>query len=312
MKQPPNPLSVAISGASGLVGRGLIPRLEAAGHQVLRLERRGEPGADPARVLWSPETGVREPEKLEGVDAIVHLAGESIAGGRWTRRKRQEIRRSRIVGTRKLVASLATLERPPASFMCASAVGYYGNTDERADTPVDERSPAGRGFLAEVCVDWEKEAECARDFGARVVRLRFGVILSSTGGALAKMLPALRSGLGGRLGGGRQIMAWISLRDCVNAIETLLSRDDLSGAFNLTAPRPASNRCFTARLGGALGRPTPLAVPAALLSATFGGMARETLLASNDVRPTRLLEAGFEFEHSELDNALSELLAQTD
>jgi len=266
--------------------------------------RRRPEGAD--EVSWDPEQGVPDPQPLEGVDAIVHLAGEPIAAGRWTRARKQRIRSSRIAATRQLVASLAGLDQPPRALLSASAVGFYG---DRGDAQLTEESPTGEGFLAQVCREWEEAAAGASQRGARVVCLRFGVVLSPAGGALARMLPAFRAGAGGVLGSGNQYLSWISLDDAAAAIAYVLSDEDLHGPINLTAPAPVSNRDFTAALGRTLRRPTWFSMPAAVVHGLFGEMAKETLLASSRAVPQRLLASGFRFRHPELEAALGHLLA---
>lgn len=297
-------MRVAVSGASGLVGSALVALLTTAGHEVVRLVRSPEASADAA--LWDPRRGLLEPEKLDGVDAVVHLAGENIAGGRWTERRKEEIRRSRRDGTASLVASLAALPSPPRHFLSASAVGFYGDTG--TDT-VDETHAGGSGFLAEVCREWEQAAARARSF-ARVATLRFGVILTPAGGALAKMLPPFRLGAGGVVGSGRQMMSWISLDDAVDAVLHCLASPSLSGPINVTAPSACTNRELTRALGRILRRPTIAPLPAPVVRLLFGEMGEAMLLASTDVAPRRLVASGFEYRHPKLDGALSHLLGR--
>ncbi len=298
-------LRVAISGAGGLVGGTLDPFLTTGGHRTLRLVR-SEKGQGES-TLWRPDAGLLDPRALDGVDAVVHLAGESIAAGRWTEKRKSRIRSSRVEGTRKLIRSLAGLERPPKTFVCASAIGYYGS---RGDQVVDELSAPGEGFLAEVCRDWELAAREASEIGMRVVSLRFGVILTPAGGALAKMLPPFQLGAGGRLGSGRQFMSWISIDDAVGAIHQALLDERLSGPVNVVAPRPVTNAELTRALGRVLGRPTLFPVPALGARLAFGQMADEMLLTSTRVRPRKLEETGFEFHDMELESTLSRLLGK--
>jgi hypothetical protein len=303
---------VAISGASGLVGGALSAHLLERGDEVVHLVRRPPQPNLPAGTIettWSPEHGLEEPGDLEGCFAVVHLAGENVAAGRWTTRRRRRIRDSRIEGTRTLVASLAQLARPPRVLLCASATGYYG---DRGAAPLDERSAAGRGFLAEVCVAWEQAARRARDAAMRVTSFRLGMVLAGDGGALARMLPVFRIGLGGRLGDGRQYMPWIALDDVVLALDHLLGRDDLEGPVNLVAPESATNATFTATLGRVLGRPAVLPVPAAALRAMLGDVADELLLASARVVPERLQGSGFAFRFPQLEGALRHVLGKED
>lgn len=290
-------MKVAISGASGLIGSALIRALQESGHDCGRLIR-GAP-RNPDELEWRPERGLAEPTAVEGFDALVHLAGESVAGGRWTVAKRRRIRSSRIPATLRLVESLSTIERPPRVFVCASAIGYYG---DRGDELLDEDSPAGSGFLASVCRDWEAAAATAATVCDRVVILRFGVVLSAAGGALPRMLTPFRLGVGGRLGSGRQYFPWIHLEDAVAAILHLLVRGE--GPVNLTAPEPVTNAELTRSLGSTLRRPALLPVPRPALLVAFGAMARETLLASARVVPAQLLRGGFAYRHPTLDSAL--------
>lgn len=296
-------LRVAISGASGLIGRALAALLSTGGHDVLRLVRR-EP-REPSEIAWRPEDGTIDRSRLEGLDALVHLAGENVAAGRWTEARRRSIRSSRVEATERLVASLGTLERPPRTFLCASATGYYGPAGADGST---EDAPPGSGFLAGVCRDWEAAARQARDFDARVLSLRFGVVLSAAGGALARMLPVFRAGLGGPLGSGRQGFPWISLDDAISAVLFLLYDDGLTGPVNVVAPAVTSSRELARALGRALRRPSLMPVPAPVLLLVFGQMAREALLAGASVRPARLEAAGFPFRHPRLEVALDHLL----
>ncbi len=300
------PLTVAVSGASGLIGSALAAVLTTGGHRVVRLVRRaGDDGPDTAH--WSPGEGVLEPERLAGVDAVVHLAGESIAGGRWTARRRQRIRRSRIEGTRNLVASLGRMPRPPRCFVCASAIGFYG---DRGAGRADESTPGGGGFLAEVCAAWEHEALAARAWGMRTALARFGVVLSPRGGLLRRLLPPFRLGLGGRLGDGRQAVSWVSIDDAAAALVELLHNDALDGPVNVTSPEPVTNRQLTATLAAVLRRPALAPVPAAAARLAFGRMADELMLSGARVVPGALEAAGFRFRHPALESALRHLLGR--
>ena len=291
-------MRIAVSGASGLIGSALIRALEGSGDDCSRLVR-GAP-RNPGEVVWSPERGLAEPAAAQGFDALVHLAGESVAGGRWTVAKRHRIRSSRAPATLRLVDSLSTLDRPPHVFVCASAVGYYG---DRGDELLDEDSPAGGGFLASVCRDWEAAAASAATVCERVVMLRFGVVLSAAGGALPRMLTPFRLGLGGRLGSGRQYFPWIHLEDAVAAIRHLIDHGE--GPVNLTAPEQVTNAHLTRSLARTLRRPALFPAPTPALVAIFGAMARETLLASARVVPARLQSGGFGYRYPTLDSALA-------
>lgn len=302
------PRRIALTGASGLVGAALSSHLRAQGDEVVHLVRRPPRGDLPAGVVessWSPERGVGEPADVEAADAVVHLAGESIASGRFTQARRRRIRDSRVEGTRALVDSLGRLQRPPRVLLCASATGFYG---DRGATPLDEHSHPGRGFLAEVCVAWEQAARRARDFGTRVVSFRLGVVLAREGGALARMVPLFRLGLGGRLGDGRQYLPWIALDDVVHVLDHLVARDDLEGAVNVVAPEPVTNAAFTGVLARVLGRPAILPAPAFALRALLGDAADELLLASARVIPERLLGSGYTFRFPRLEEALRHVL----
>jgi len=296
-------LRVAISGAGGLIGSALVATFQAAGQQVRRLTRRES--ADPSEIFWDPVGERIESAKLEGLDAVIHLAGENIASGRWNERRKAAILDSRVRGTRLIATTLAALRRPPRVLLNASAIGYYG---DRGDEPLDETSPPGTGFLAESCQAWEAAADPALRAGLRVCKLRIGVVLSREGGALAKMLPAFRWGLGGRLGSGRQYMSWIALDDVVEAFRFVLFNPTLEGAFNAVAPGPVTNAEFTRALGRVLRRPTLLPVPAMAIRLLLGEMGRELLLAGARIRPLRLERAGFGFRNPELADALQRIL----
>ena len=300
-------LTVAISGAGGLVGTALKRSLLADGHRVVRLVRRpAKPLADESGVIecqWSTSDGIVDKSAVEGITAFVHLAGENLAGGRWTKPRRKRIRDSRILGTRNVVDSLGELERPPAAFICASAIGYYG---DRGREELVESSSPGEGFLAEICIDWEEEARKAEAF-TRSVQARFGIILSPDGGALDKMLTPFRFGVGGRLGDGRQFMSWVTLPDVVSALHHAIDAE-LSGPMNVTAPEPVTNGDFTRELAAALSRPAILPVPATALRLALGDMADEALLASTRALPGVLQTSGFEFAHSDLRSGLAAIL----
>lgn len=298
------PLTVGITGASGLLGSALTALLTAEGHRVIRLVR-GPGDGHGLAARWDPGKGLLEPAKIEGLDAIVHLAGENIAQGRWTRRKKERILRSRVEGTSNLIQSLSGLERPPKTFLSASAIGIYGN---RGDELLDEGSSTGSGFLADVCRQWEDAAGQAAALGMRVALARTGVVLSTAGGALAKMLPIFRLGGGGRIGSGDQFMSWISIDDVAGALIHTLMRSELTGPVNLVSPNPVSNADFTRELAGVLRRPAFMAMPAFGAKTLFGQMAEEALLASTRVVPGRLDESGFAFRDREIGQALRRLL----
>lgn len=301
MSTPP---TVAITGASGLVGRALVADFVASGWAVKRLVRR-RGGDSASEIAWDPAAGAIDQAALEGLDAVVHLAGESIAEGRWTKEKKRRIVESRTHGTRLLAEALARCEAKPRVLASASAVGFYGN---RGDEPLTEESPAGEGFLAETCVAWEAATEPAWQAGIRVVQVRVGLVLEPAGGLLGKVLPIFKMGGGGVLGSGRQYMSWIDLADLVRVFRRAVDDDSLSGAVNGTAPNPVTNREFTKTLGRVLSRPTVAPAPAFGLRLAFGEMADEMLLAGARVLPDRLESAGFSFESVELEPTLRRLL----
>lgn len=299
------PLRVLVTGSTGFIGSALVPFLAESGHRVGRLVRT-LPRKGRGEVQWGPETGFIDTPRLEGIDGVVHLAGENIATDRWTAEKKAKIRDSRVDGTRLLCDTLATLKQPPKVLVCASAIGYYG---DRGDELLTEESEPGSGFLASVCREWEAATKPAEEKGIRVVRLRFGMVLSPTGGAMAKLLPPFKKGLGGVLGTGRQYVSWITLDDLVGVILHALTIEALQGPVNAVTPNPVTNREFTRTLGRLLGRFTIFPMPAAAAHLVFGDLADEVLLASQRVQPTRLLATGFDFRYPELEGALRHLLA---
>lgn len=303
---PGAPLHIVVSGSTGLVGSALIAFLTTGGHRVTRLVR-STPVHPQAEVRWDPAAGTIDAARLEDVDAVVHLAGENIAAGRWTEATKARIKDSRIRGTRLLCESVARLRHPPKVLVCASAIGYYG---DRGAAVVDEDSPPGAGFLAEVCRDWEAATQAARESGIRVVQVRLGVVLSAAGGALAKLLLPFQLGAGGRLGSGEQYMSWVSLDDVIGAILHALRTDTLQGPMNAVAPHPVTNQEFTKTLGRVLKRPTLFPVPAMAARLAFGEMADEMLLASTRVAPTRLASTHYAFRHPDLEAALRHTLGK--
>ena len=301
-----NASHVAVTGASGLIGRALVQRLTSMGYQVRRVVRRT---ARPGEVSWNPENGRLDPKDLEGLDAVVNLAGENI-GARWTERRKDRIRSSRLLGTRLLSDTVAGLKNPPAVLIAGSAIGIYGN---REDEILTEESPPGEpshDFLARLGQEWEGAADAARAAHVRVVHPRFGLVLSPRGGVLARMLLPFKLGLGGRLGSGSQWMSWVSIDDAVEALIYLLKTNSLSGPVNVTAPNPVRNRDFTRALGRVLSRPTVFSVPSPALRLVFGEMADATLLSSARVMPRRLLASGFHFKSPDLEDALRHVLRE--
>jgi uncharacterized protein (TIGR01777 family) len=296
-------MNILVTGASGLIGTALVSSLTSSGHEVTRLVR-GQPKAGEKAAHWDPIAGSIDASALEGLDAVVHLAGENIAE-RWTAAKKAQIRDSRVKGTQLLCETLTRLSSPPKVLVSASAIGYYG---DRGEETLTDDSPPGRGFLSEVCRAWEAATEPARQHGLRVVQLRQGVVVSAEGGALAKMLPPFRLGLGGMLGSGQQYMSWIALDDVVGVIQHALVTEALQGPTNAVAPRAVTNQEFTKTLGKVLGRPTAIPLPAFAARLMFGEMADELLLASARVQPTKLLASGYQFRYPELEAALQHVL----
>ena len=297
-------MKILVSGSTGFVGSALQTVLTARRHQVVALVR-GVTETDGASVHWDPLTGSLDHKQLEGIDAVVHLAGENVAGGRWNPARKERIRASRVEGTRLLASKLGQLERPPAVAVCASAIGYYGS---RADAVMTEESTPGSGFLAEVTQEWEKATEPMSDSGIRVVNMRIGVVLSPIGAALERMLLPFRLGLGGRVGNGHQYMSWITLEDVVDAISFALGNDSLHGPVNTVAPGSVTNRHFTRALGHAVRRPALLPLPAWFVRLAMGEMGEDLLLSSTRVEPVRLQHAGYEFHHPTIESALEHML----
>jgi uncharacterized protein len=300
------PLRVAISGASGLIGQALTHLLTTGGHTVVPITR-GEEASDGA-IRWDIRAGEIEADKLEGVDAVVHLAGEPIVALRWSDEKKAQILTSREKGTELLARTVARLKRRPRVFVSASGVGYYG--DRGADVLTEADAPADTGFLPIVCQLWEKATAAASDAGIRTVQMRTGVVLSPDGGALQAMLPAFRAGVGGRIGSGRQYLPWISLDDTIGGYLHALTAGALAGPVNLTGPAPVTMADFARTLAGVLGRPAFFPVPGPVLTAVTGEMGRETLLASARAVPARLQETGYGFRHADLETALRHVLGR--
>ena len=297
-------MKILVSGSHGLVGKALIHSLTTDSHEVLKLVRRERSFGAP-EVEWHPNQGQINAEHLEGFDVVVHLAGESIASGRWTESKKRAIRESRVKGTLLLSEALARLSRPPSVFLCASAIGFYG---DRGDELLTEESAPGEDFLSSVCVEWENATKPAVEKGIRTIHARFGVILNADGGALAQMLTPFRMGIGGRVGSGKQWMSWIALEDVVNGLEFLIAHKLVRGAVNFVAPNPVTNAEFTKTLGRVLSRPTLFPIPAFGARLAFGELADALLLSSQRVEPSVLEDKGFLFSWPTLEPALRHLL----
>jgi uncharacterized protein len=299
-------MRIAVTGASGLIGTALSTALRADGHDVRAVTRGAASGPGP--ILWDPLAGEIDAAGLEGIDAVVHLAGASIGAKRWSEKTKREVHDSRVKGTDLLARTLAGLDPPPSVLLSGSAIGYYGDT---GDEDVTETSPPGDDFFARLAVEWEGAAQPAVDAGIRTVFLRTSMVLSGSGGALGRMLPLFRFGVGGRLGSGRQWWSWISIDDEVDAIRFLLERDDLAGAVNLASPDPITNADFSKALGRALHRPAVVPVPAFGPRLVLGReLADGLVFVSQRVRPAVLLGAGYQFRHPDIDGALATALGR--
>jgi uncharacterized protein (TIGR01777 family) len=295
-------MKVAIAGASGLVGSALIPVLKKLGGQITRLVRSDPKAGD---IEWHPNQDEVSSRSLEGFDVIINLAGENLAGGRWTDDLKRKIRDSRVNGTHLLSEAIAKLPQKPRVFACASATGIYGDRDGET---LDEQSESGGGFLAGVCREWEKATEPAVKAGTRVVNLRFGPILAREGGMLAKLLTPFKMGMGGKVGSGKQFISWVALDDAVNAIKFAIEDESIRGPLNIVSPNPVTNEEFTKTLGHVLNRPTALAMPAFAARLAFGEMADEMLLVSQKVIPKKLAQLGFTFAFPDLEAAMRHLV----
>ena len=295
-------MKVAVTGSSGLIGTSLVSFLSKKDIVVSKILRENPEDDD---ISWKPEDGDWNSAFTGGVDGIVHLAGESVASGKWTRKKKEKIRNSRIEGTKRLCEHILKLPTPPSVLVCASAIGYYGN---RGVEFLNEGSPRGSGFLPDVCLGWEEATESVSKAGIRVVNVRFGIVLSKDGGALAKMMTPFKIGMGGKIGSGTQYMSWIAMDDVTSAIYHTLITESLKGPVNVTAPNPVTNKEFTNTLGEVLNRPAVIPIPAFAARLAFGEMANDLLLASTKVAPKRLSDSGYEFQYPKLEPALKHVL----
>ena len=292
-------MKILITGATGLIGTPLQRSLRERGHKLLLASRK--PPKDDSYIQWDVEKGFTEPGRLEGIDAVIHLAGESVSGLRWTDEKKKAIRDSRVLGTRNIVDAISDLKQRPSVLIAASAIGFYG---DRGDEELTEASKSGKNFLAEVSREWESEARRAEDSGVRTVLLRTGIVLSKDGGALGTMLTPFKFGLGGVIGDGKQWMSWISLVDHIDVINFALENENIRGAVNSVSPNPVTNQEFTAVMGDVLYRPTFIPVPEFAVHLAFGEMGEALLLDSMKVIPKRLIDAGFKFKFPDLKKAI--------
>ncbi len=299
-------MKILITGASGLIGTALQKSFNEKGYEML-LAGRGKP-EKPNEIQWDVENGFAEPERLEGLDVVIHLAGENVSGLRWTEEKKKAIRDSRVLGTRNVVETISELEDRPKLLISASGMDFYG---DRGDEIMTESSKAGDTFLAEVCKAWEAEARRAEDAGVRTVLLRSGIVLSKDGGALATMLTPFKFGVGGVVGSGKQWMSWISLDDVVGVINFAIENENIRGAVNNASPDPVTNEEFTKTLGEVLYRPTILPLPEFAVNLILGEMGDALLLDSRRIAPKRLLDAGFEFKYPELKSAIEHAVGST-
>lgn len=297
-------MKIVVTGASGLIGTALVPYLRKQGHEVARLVRTRKVAAD--AIYWDPDNGELNPHDLSGFDTIIHLAGANVAEERWTEKRKRLILESRVYGLRTLTEAIRGCAEKPTTLISASATGFYG---DRGDDFLDETSESGTGFLAEVCREWEGGLREVESTGLRTASLRLGIVLSSNGGALGKMLPAFKCGAGGRLGSGKQWMSWISKEDLLRVINHVIVEHSIHGPVNAVAPQPVTNEEFTKTLARVLKRPAVLPVPAFMLRLLFGQMADEALLASARVKPQVVQASGFSFTHERLEHALQSVLS---
>jgi uncharacterized protein len=301
------PMNILVSGSHGLIASALIPFLSTGGHRVFRLVRTPPGPGDTDCVYCDAVNNVIDINHIKNIDAVIHLAGESISSGRWSARKKQRIMESRTESTALLAKTLAGLENPPKVFACASAIGYYGN---QGDKLLLESDAAGDDFISMVCEKWEASSAPAAAVGIRTVLLRIGIVLTPSGGALQKMLPAFKMGLGGKMGTGDQFMSWIGIDDVVGSILHLVANPDLKGPVNIVAPQPLPNRDFAKTLARVIARPSLINIPSPVIKMVFGQMGKETALSSTRVMPEKLSASGYTFRHSNLDSALSHVLGK--
>jgi len=298
-------MRILVTGASGFIGGRIVQALAKQRHEVLRLSRAAADAADPRLIHWDPGQGVLDAGALEGLDAVIHLAGENLSGKRWSPAFKEQILASRVRGTQVLLEALAKVSAKPKVFLAAAAVGYYG---DRGAEELNENSAGGSDFLAQVCQAWEAETAKASGLGCRVVQLRIGMVLGKEGGALAKMLLPFKLGVGGKVGSGKQYYSWISIDDLVQAFLFALEREDLQGVVNAVAPNPVTNAQFTSSLARAVSRPALFPMPAFAARLAFGEMADAILLGGQKVAPSRLKAAGFQWQHPFIGEALNKIV----
>ncbi len=297
-------MKILISGASGLIGNAIKLHFSKLGYQVIPLQRK-EPSRPP---YWSIEKEIIDLGEHKSIDVVIHLAGENIAAGRWTKKKKEKIKNSRIKGTKLLCEYISTLKHRPKTLISASAIGYYG---DRGDEELTEDSPKGSGFLAEVCECWENATQLALKSSIRVINMRLGMVLSPQGGALKKMLLPFKLGLGGIIGSGHQYISWIAIADVLGAIDYIITHEKLIGPINFVSPYPVTNKYFTKTLAKLLHRPSVVPLPSPVAKLFFGEMAKELLLSSTKVVPKKLIESGYPFKYSQLEDALKAILQQS-
>ncbi len=305
-KKPDKPMTVIVTGASGVIGSTLVPFLTTGGHRVIRLVRNSS-STSQDELFWDPLSGILHTDSIEEIDAVIHLAGENIGSGRWTPEKKRKIIESRVKGTELVTKKLASLERPPKVMICASAIGFYGN---RGDQILTENDESGSDFISSVCSIWEKAAFPALERNIRTVFLRIGVVLTPLGGALKRLLLPFKLCAGGKIGNGTQYMSWIDMEDVLGSIYHTLTNESIDGPVNIVAPNPVTNKEFTKTLGKVVARPTPLTIPSTAVKLAFGEMGKEILLSSTRVMPEKLLKTGYRFNTPYLDTAIRQMLGR--